>query len=254
MRKINLVRRSIKPTDDKLITYMMELEVVSAEDIDKHIFVKQRFRRPDGTFDDRFAAVASPAQLEDLDVNSPREDSTYFRSSKVQLTHTSLVYLDYIWNTIVTDVSMLVEDAAAMSVLEEEETVTVTATSTTSTVSTTPAVQNTGEYRAISIDNPAVDDNLTMFYTTKNITVGKVISLVNGSAEPSVTWTIRYGPNRSLAGTELKTGGFVTTNNTFGQLDSTFTNPVIPGGSFIWILVTDKNGSVTSLDITIIFG
>lgn len=256
MRKINLVRRSIKPTDDKLIGYTMELEVISAEDIDKNIFVKQRFRKSDGTFDDRFAAVASPAQLEDLDINSPRDGSSYFRTYKVQFVESSLVYLDYIFNTVVNDISLLVEDAEAMSILEEEETVTITASSTISTVDSdaNPAVQNTGEYRAVSIDNPVLSDNLTMFYTSKQITVGKVISLVNGPSSPSITWSIRFAANRSATGTELKVGGFTTDNNTVGRLDTDFSNPVIPGGSWIWIVITDISGAVSSLDMTLIFG
>ena len=252
MKKITLVRRSIKPTADKLTSYSMELEVITAQDIDKHVFVNQRFHNVDGTFDDRFAAVASPTQLQDLDVNSPGPDTSYFRVSKIVLTHASLDYLNYIFDTIVTDISMLIKDDTAMEVLEEDVTVEVTGEAAT-TVKTDRAVYLTaGEYRTVTVPNPVASQKTLFFFTNEVITVLKLIASIVGNTSPSVTWTLRFGPDHNLSGTELKTGGFVTNNTGSGQIEATFNNPVIPAGSYVWGVVSAKTGTVTSLGITIL--
>lgn len=110
MKKIILSRRAVH-FDAKISSYKLALEVTSSEGIIKEVFVKQRLRNPmTNTFNDVFAAIASPTQLEDLDRNSPSADTTYFLVSKVDLVGASAEYLDEVFNSIVADIQRLVTD------------------------------------------------------------------------------------------------------------------------------------------------
>jgi hypothetical protein len=114
MKKINLLRRSLIKTP--LSSYRLDLEIMSTEDITKDVFVKQRLRAVDNSIDDRFVAIASPAQIEDLGVNSPNGDSSYFRSSVVSLVSSNPDYLEETFNIILTELQSLTE---AIEVLDE---------------------------------------------------------------------------------------------------------------------------------------
>ena len=65
-----------------------------------------------------------------------------------------------------------------------------------------------------------------------------------------VTWTIRYDTDRSAAGTEVITGGTVTTSESGVNITS-FNNPNIPADSWVWIETTAQSGTVAELSIAI---
>ena len=90
----------------------MDLTVTSADDMPKEIFVKQRFALDD----DVFAAIASPAQLEDLPINEPDGVTTYFRTSSVSLVAANQAALDSIYASIVAEVQQLVANLNALDV------------------------------------------------------------------------------------------------------------------------------------------
>ncbi len=129
MAKINLVRKLTKPTYN-VKSYKMVLEVVSSENITRYVFVKQRIRDPlTETFKDAFAAVASPAQLEEFDERSPAANSSYFRDYKVELVSYTAEYLDEVFTSILYDIQKLVEDFEIIDNIEPDGIFSITATS-----------------------------------------------------------------------------------------------------------------------------
>lgn len=78
-----------------------------------------------------FAAVASPAQLEDLDEDSPAEGNTYFRVAKIQIIGTDPDYLQDVFTQIVADSELLIDNYDALSALQVQATYTVTKDSAT---------------------------------------------------------------------------------------------------------------------------
>jgi hypothetical protein len=81
MAKINLLKKSTA-FDKDAGSYRMTLEVLSTENITKNVFVKQRLKNfVKNNFYDVFAAVSTPAQLEDLDEDTPSDSSSYYRTS-----------------------------------------------------------------------------------------------------------------------------------------------------------------------------
>ena len=117
MKKVRLTRRLAKTSEPQALSYVLEVEVISTEDITKNIFVKQRVVRPDGSFNDSFAAVATPTQLEELNVGCPNADTNYFLDSKVTVYGTNESFLNYVYTTITEDVKLLIDNSEALDAL-----------------------------------------------------------------------------------------------------------------------------------------
>lgn len=104
---------------------------------------------------------------------------------------------------------------------------------------------------AVVIENPTSAENVGLFYTPEALTVQQIVAVLRGSSTPSVTWTIKYAATRNAAGTEVVTGGTVTTSVTSGSVVTSFNNASIPAGSFVWLETTAQSGTVTELDVTL---
>ena len=89
-------------------------------------------------------------------------------------------------------------------------------------------------------------------YTAVALTVTKITAILVGAA-PSVTWTIRFGSDRSGAGTEVVMGGTTSTNTTTGDDVTVLDEPLIPADSFIWLETTAQSGTVVSMSITLVY-
>jgi hypothetical protein len=108
--------------------------------------------------------------------------------------------------------------------------------------------------KSITIERPAVNNDLTWFYTNQAITISEVESVLRGSFDASGLFAIRYSSNRSLAGTELTTIAITCTNRTTGQITSSFAAPNIPADNWVWIAVSGVSGVATSqLHVTVHF-
>lgn len=116
MRKITLERVDQLPdptvSDAHAQTFGMTLTVTAAYDMPAEVFVKQRLS-PDGT-QDIFAAVASAEQLEDLPVNEPGTDTSYFRVSSISVRAMNPAVLDDVYRLIREEIQLLVRNLDAL--------------------------------------------------------------------------------------------------------------------------------------------
>lgn len=133
MKTITLTRRTVKDNPTLPTSYLLEIEVISAQDITKDVFVKQRLRNIDNTHTDVFAAICTPALLEELEVDNPSAGTSYFRTSKIQLVGANESYLDELFNTILGEVQVLVQNAEVFDTLKEQATYSVTSSAITKT-------------------------------------------------------------------------------------------------------------------------
>lgn len=115
MAKINLVKKS-SSLDPNSGSYSIVLEVLSTEVINKNVFIKQRLRNYiANNFDDVFVAIATPAQLEDFDTDSPKTGDSFFRTDRIQLTSRNPAYLEEVFEAILRELQKLVDDFEALS-------------------------------------------------------------------------------------------------------------------------------------------
>jgi len=126
MITLDLVRKATD-FDPKASSYKLILEVNSAQNITPKIFVNQRLKNlSEDTFEDVFAAVATPAQLEDFDEDSPGPGSSYYRTNKIEILSRNADYLDDVYDDIVWQVQKLVDDMKALTIIKNEITVRIT--------------------------------------------------------------------------------------------------------------------------------
>lgn len=117
---------------------------------------------------------------------------------------------------------------------------------------------NTGDQdarsKSISIESPTATEDITMFFTNVAITITEMRAVLNnGTATPSVTWTIRHNSDRSAAGAEVVTGGTTTTSVSTGSDVISFNDATIPADSFVWFVTTAQSGTVPNMSVTIIY-
>ncbi len=108
--------------------------------------------------------------------------------------------------------------------------------------------------KSITIENPDGSEDISMFFANEAITITEIRAVLIGASTPSVTWTIRHNAtDRSAGGSEVVTGGTVTTSVTGGDDVTSFNDATIPADSFVWLETTAKSGTVTELQLTIYF-
>lgn len=102
----------------------------------------------------------------------------------------------------------------------------------------------------VSILNPTTGENSTLFRADRAMTIRKIVALVRGTT-PSRTWSLRKASDRSTTGTEVVTGGTVTTNSTTGASITSFSSASIAAGDWLWFTTTAGSGTVTELHLSI---
>ena len=106
--------------------------------------------------------------------------------------------------------------------------------------------------KAITVESPTSAEDISMFWTDYAITVTKMTCVMVGSS-PSVTWTVRHHTDRNNAGNEIVTGGTTTTSTTTGSVVTSFNDATIPADSFVWLESTAQSGTVTNMNLTILY-
>lgn len=106
--------------------------------------------------------------------------------------------------------------------------------------------------KSITIELPVNGENLTLFYTTKIVTVSELVSIVSG-VSPSQDWSIRFGPDRDDIGTEIINTGSTTTDINAGLVETTLDNAVIPANSWVWLTTAVQSGTVNRFHVTMTY-
>jgi len=122
------------------------------------------------------------------------------------------------------------------------------------TVSATGGGGISTQFKSITIDNPGNNEKIPLFFSPTSIQFTKIQSIIGSAAVGSgVTFSIRYGTNISLSGTEVITGGVSVANTTTGISTTTFNNDTVPSDNFVWITTSAISGSPTFLHTTLVF-
>ena len=106
--------------------------------------------------------------------------------------------------------------------------------------------------KAISIINPIATEDITLFYTRRAITISEMNTILSGSGDLSINWTTRHDTNRTGSGTEIITGGTVSTISGSIEIIKTFNDATIPSGSMIWLETNNEiSGSIGEFHLDI---
>lgn len=103
--------------------------------------------------------------------------------------------------------------------------------------------------KGITMVAPTATENVSLFYTTKALTVVRIDDVTAGTS-PSVTWNVSYASTRTGAATNIFTSNRTTTSTT-GANTTTINNPTIPAGSWVWLITSATSGTVTDFNVTI---
>ena len=103
-----------------------------------------------------------------------------------------------------------------------------------------------------ALDIPTDSEDLTLFRMpdSREATIQNMFAVIRPS-DSLVAWTIRHGLDRNGTGEEVVVGGTVTTNHTVGDNITTFNNPIISGGRWVWLETTTTTGTPQELAIEI---
>ena len=104
--------------------------------------------------------------------------------------------------------------------------------------------------KSFTIESPTNSENIGLWKTDGPITITQ-ISAVSVGSTPSLTYSIRYGSDRSVAGTEVVTGGSTTTSVSSGDDVTTFDSASIPADNWIKLTTTAATGTIDQVTITI---
>ena len=102
--------------------------------------------------------------------------------------------------------------------------------------------------RSATIGEPQTGDSFTLFKATRSTTLRDVSAIVSGG---SVTYEIRYAPDRSAAGT-LAIVADTVTNTTTGAT-ATLQNQPIPVDNWVWLEITAVSGTVNEFNVSVAF-
>ena len=108
-----------------------------------------------------------------------------------------------------------------------------------------------GSSKSITVENPTAAEDISLFHSNNSYTITQMTAVLVGSTSQTVTWTVRKNSDRSATGTEVVTGGTVTTNITTGDDVVSFNSDTIDLDDFVWLETTAQGGTVTEFHLTI---
>jgi hypothetical protein len=104
--------------------------------------------------------------------------------------------------------------------------------------------------KSITVEDPTVSENISMFFTTVAITVTQITAVITGST--SVTFDIEHGTSRATpTGTGIIGTDEVADSTTGGNITTSFDDATIPVDSFVWLSTSGLSGTPTSLNVTV---
>lgn len=110
---------------------------------------------------------------------------------------------------------------------------------------------NWNKSRSLVLALPEQGEREILFRTSRPFEVKQIDSVLKSSG--SVNFSIRYGSDVSLSGTEVVTGGITCNSSSSGVRVSSFDSAEIPQDSYVWVTVGEVSGSPGSITITVDF-
>jgi hypothetical protein len=108
--------------------------------------------------------------------------------------------------------------------------------------------------KSIAIENPTASEKWMLFFSESAITVAKIESILQGSATPSVTFSIRYGTDMSGSGNGSRdVRNHRHERTTTGSATTSFNSASVPANNFVWITTSAQSGTVTALQVSVIY-
>lgn len=103
-----------------------------------------------------------------------------------------------------------------------------------------------------NLESPTDAEDADIMFTPVRLTVSELIHKVrSGTQLATVTWTLRFDADRDAVGTELIVGGLTSTDAN-GSITS-FSNAVIPAGSWLWAESSAVVDVPANLGIALVF-
>jgi hypothetical protein len=127
-KSIQISKKSTIELPD-ISSYKLVVETLNAQDMPDKIFVKQRitnYSKQD--FDGVFVAVCTPVQLEDFEEDAPGHGTSYYRTNTIELVARTPEYLQEVFDSLLYEVTKLVNDLNALDDLGDAQVYTIGAT------------------------------------------------------------------------------------------------------------------------------
>lgn len=105
--------------------------------------------------------------------------------------------------------------------------------------------------RSMMIVEPQINDNITFFYTSPELSIASIRAVIVGTETPSVTYSVYSGSNRSTV-VDTHVDAAVLTNTTSGAL-ATLVDTVIQSNSWVWVVISAVSGTVSSVSVNLEF-
>ena len=102
-------------------SYQLNLVISASDGMPAKVFVMQQLINTV-----KFAAIATPVQLEEIAEDVPNAGSSYFRADNVQLVGASLEWIEWVFTEIKNDIYKLVKDYNALQNVSSPSTVVIT--------------------------------------------------------------------------------------------------------------------------------
>ena len=107
--------------------------------------------------------------------------------------------------------------------------------------------------KSLTIVYPTASEDITILYTEAQHIVSRIATVMLSTGTSTVDFTLRYGPDRSATGTEIKTGGMTCSSNTVANEVTVFDSATIPTDNFIWLETSSITGSVQEFHVSLTF-
>ena len=104
------------------------------------------------------------------------------------------------------------------------------------------------------LPSPAGTEKRPLLRAPRELTISRLNAVITAGSLPTVTFTVRHGPDVSQTGTLLKSPNFVCNMNYGqGQEWSSFDNPVVSAGDWIWVVLSARSGTPSAFSVQLDF-
>lgn len=109
----------------------------------------------------------------------------------------------------------------------------------------------------IWLPNPQAGERRMVLRASQDLNLSRLDALLSGNSNPSVSVSIRYGPDASAAGTAVTTTPITISSSNGGTSTGTvvtsFQTPVVPMDHWLWLEVSAVSGSPAGLTVAVRF-